>query len=433
MSQGFLVLFEDEWAPRFEPIVFTRSVAGLRLGAWTHRERWERLFPDRKVVLVCRGALAASEREVEPWNAVNDVPAGDALFVAAALGRAPSTVTTAIRELEAGSALVAEDRLVAARVVGDSAARLGAVLREAAGADFGSPRAPETARVLGDFGLRARGVEVSWPRTLVDLVRTNEDALREDIAWYARLVPSAVAASFPGAHLVHPERIHLGEGVRVDRGVVLDASDGPILLGPGSHVMANSVVTGPVAVGRDGRLKPLTRLSTTSLGPVCRVGGEVDGCIVLGWSNKQHDGFLGHSYLGAWVNLGAATDTSDLKNDYGSVRVTLRGETIDTGDVHVGSLIGDHTKTAIHTRLNTGTVVGVSCNVLGPDFPPKAIPSFCWGGGGAWSEYRVEKAVGVARLVVQRRGVTLRPTEETLLRSVHAASAHERADFLPRS
>jgi hypothetical protein len=136
--------------------------------------------------------------------------------------------------------------------------------------------------------------------------------------------------------------------------------------------MANAVVTGPVATGRDApqAFDP----------PPFRARSGVphrgrDGSIVLGYSNKQHDGFLGHSYLGAWVNLGAATDTSDLKNDYGPVRLTVAGETIDTGDVHVGSLIGDHSKTAIHTRLNTGTVVGVCCNVLGPNFRRRRSPA----------------------------------------------------------
>jgi UDP-N-acetylglucosamine diphosphorylase/glucosamine-1-phosphate N-acetyltransferase len=283
---------------------------------------------------------------------------------------------------------------------------------------------------LSAAGLRARDVDLTWPRTLVDLVRANEDALREDVAAYRGLLRSVDAAAHPHARFVRAERIHLAEGVSLDAGCVLDASDGPILLGPNVRVMANAVVAGPVAIGAEGRVKPLGRVAASSLGPVCRLGGEVDGCIVLGWSNKQHDGFLGHSYLGAWVNLGAATDTSDLKNDYGPVRVTIEGETIDTGDVHVGSLVGDHTKTAIHTRLNTGTVLGVCCNVLGADFPPKAVPSFTWGGDGSWSEYRLDKAIAVARTVMSRRNVPLTPEDEAVLRALHRASEPERRAFL---
>ncbi|MFN8178249.1 MAG: putative sugar nucleotidyl transferase [bacterium] len=441
MSAGFLALFEDAFAPRFAPVALTRSVAGLRLGAWTHRERWEHLFPERSMLLVCRESVAARERALEPWEAVNDVPPADVLFVAAALGRAGADVVAAIRALESGGALVAEGRIVAARASGEAAGRLGAALREAIGASAGAAgsssagtagaaHAGDGPRLLAGAGLRSQDVPVAWPRTLVDLIRANEDALREDVQAYRGLLRSVDAAAHPHARFVRPERVHVAEGVRVDAGAVLDASEGPILLGPGSRIMANAVVTGPVAIGRDGRVKPLGRVSATSLGPVCRVGGEVDGCILLGFSNKQHDGFLGHSYLGAWVNLGAATDTSDLKNDYGPVRVTLGGETIDTGDMHVGSLIGDHTKTAIHTRLNTGTVLGVCCNVLGADFPPKSVPSFTWGGDGAWSEYRIDKAMEVARVVMARRDTPLSPEDEALLRALHRASEPERRAFL---
>jgi hypothetical protein len=156
----------------------------------------------------------------------------------------------------------------------------------------------------------------------------------------------------------------------------------------------------------------------------------VDGCIVLGWSNKQHDGFLGHSYLGAWVNLGAATDTSDLKNDYGFVRIKLAGRTVDTQSRHVGSLIGDHSKTAIHTSLNTGTVIGVSANVFGVGFPPKEVPSFTWGSGDGATEYRLDKAVAVAKVVTERRGVAFGSAEEALLASIFDATASRREALL---
>jgi UDP-N-acetylglucosamine diphosphorylase/glucosamine-1-phosphate N-acetyltransferase len=197
--------------------------------------------------------------------------------------------------------------------------------------------------------------------------------------------------------------------------------------------MANSVLRGPVAIGRDCVIRSLSRLADgVSLGPVCRIGGEVDAVIVQGYSNKQHDGFLGHSYLGEWVNLGAATDTSDLKNDYGSVRIVVAGATIDTQSRSVGSLIGDHSKTAIHTSLNTGTVIGVSSNVFGSGFPPKEIPSFTWGGGGPdWQEYQPKRALEVARRVMERRRVVLTETTAELLGRVYQATRHRRRACLP--
>jgi UDP-N-acetylglucosamine diphosphorylase/glucosamine-1-phosphate N-acetyltransferase len=308
--------------------------------------------------------------------------------------------------------------------------RLAAALSEAAGEGFGPQPDGDVAALLAAANLKADDADVTWPRTLVDLIGRNAESLLADLPAYDGVLRPPDPSAFPGVHLLRPDRIRLAEGVRLDPGSVLDASAGPVLLGPSCHVMAGCVVTGPVAAGAECRFKPLTRLEACSLGPVVRLGGEVEGSVIVGWSNKQHDGFLGHSYMGAWVNLGAATDTSDLKNDYGPVRITLAGETLDSGERHVGSLIGDHTKTAIHTRLNTGSVIGVACNLLGADFSPKAVPSFCWGGDGRWSEYRLDKAVAVARVVATRRARILGEAEARLLERVHDATATLRARFL---
>ena len=155
-----------------------------------------------------------------------------------------------------------------------------------------------------------------------------------------------------------------------------------------------------------------------SLGPRCKVGGEVEGSIFQGHANKQHDGYLGHAYLGAWTNLGAATNNSDLKNNYSTVRVwTPEGE-VDTGEPFVGLFMGDHSKTAIGTLFNTGTVVGFSTNVFGAGFRPKHVPSFSWGGAGGIVPYELEKALAVARRVMARREVVMEPADEVLFRSV---------------
>jgi UDP-N-acetylglucosamine diphosphorylase/glucosamine-1-phosphate N-acetyltransferase len=161
----------------------------------------------------------------------------------------------------------------------------------------------------------------------------------------------------------------------------------------------------------------------TSIGPLCKVGGEIENSIVLGFSNKQHDGFLGHSYLGAWVNLGADTNTSDLKNNYGNVRVQLGGEAIDTGRMFLGALIGDHAKTGINTMLNTGTIVGVSANVFGAGFPSKSIAPFSWGGAEGYQRFEIDKAIELARTVMARRNVTFTDADETLLRTLASVAA----------
>jgi UDP-N-acetylglucosamine diphosphorylase/glucosamine-1-phosphate N-acetyltransferase len=426
-----LVLFEDDRAARFEPVALTRSVAGLRSGLWTHRERWARLLPDRTLAVVCRGVLADCERASGDWASVNpERREGDVLFVAAALGRPAGATLAEIRDLPEGAGLVAGGRLVAARAEGGAAARIAGRLREIAGrGPFPEASFADWARLLEESKVRPRDArDPRIPATLVDLMAAASDAIRADFDELARSGPAPSPTAFPGAHFLEPARIRLGTGVRIDPGVVLDAREGPIVLGDRTRVMANTVIQGPVCSGPDCLFKPLTRaMDGVCLGPVCRVGGELDATIVQGFSNKQHDGFLGHSYVGSWVNLGAATDTSDLKNDYGFVRVTIAGEELDTGSRHVGSLVGDHSKTAIHTRLNTGTVIGVSANVFGAGFPPKEIPSFTWGGGAETHEYRLEKAVQVASIVTARRDVVFGAHGEALFAALHRATADRRA------
>jgi UDP-N-acetylglucosamine diphosphorylase/glucosamine-1-phosphate N-acetyltransferase len=220
-----------------------------------------------------------------------------------------------------------------------------------------------------------------------------------------------------GAYLVNTAGVRLGPGSVLKPGAVVDASAGPVIIGSGVEVMPNAVIEGPCFIGRGSRIKIGGKIyGQTSIGPQCKVGGEVECSIILGYVNKQHDGFLGHSYLGRWVNLGADTNTSDLKNNYGAVRVTLEGREIDTGRTFLGSLIGDHAKTGINTMLNTGSAVGVAANVFGGGFPSKSIPAFAWGGFDRESVYRLDDALDVARKVMARRGVEMTPADETLLR-----------------
>jgi UDP-N-acetylglucosamine diphosphorylase/glucosamine-1-phosphate N-acetyltransferase len=164
----------------------------------------------------------------------------------------------------------------------------------------------------------------------------------------------------------------------------------------------------------------------TSIGPVCKVGGEVEGSVIHSFSNKQHDGFLGHAYLGMWVNLGADTNNSDLKNNYGSVKLVIDGETVDSGSTFMGLVMGDHSKSAINSMFNTGTVVGVSSNVFGSGFPPKSVPSFTWGGAEGLKTYELERALEVARRVMGRRKMVLSPAEEKVLRVVFDLTKKER-------
>ncbi len=230
-------------------------------------------------------------------------------------------------------------------------------------------------------------------------------------------------AVHPGAHLVSPENIYIGHGALIKPGVVLDATDGPIHLGAGAIVQPNAVIEGPAFIGERTIIRPTAVIrGGTSIGPVCRVGGEIEASIIHACSNKQHDGFLGHSYVGEWVNLGADTVTSDLKNTYGTIRVFLNGVGVESGERLVGAIIGDHAKTGIGTLLPTGGVIGVAANVFTHGAVPKFVPSFAWLTDDGLTDCRVEKAVQIARTVMGRREVVLGSAEARLLAEVAPAA-----------
>ena len=224
------------------------------------------------------------------------------------------------------------------------------------------------------------------------------------------------------------EHVPEDTGAFIVSGAVLDASDGPIYIGRKVRIFPQSTIIGPVCVWDASWIKVGAQIyENTTIGPVCKVGGEVEESIIHGYSNKQHAGFLGHAYLGTWVNLGAGTNNSDLKNNYGTVKVTLGEKQIDTGLQFVGLTMGDHSKSAINSMFNTGTVVGVCSNIFGFGFPPKYVPSFSWGAAGeTFTTYGIEKAIDVARRVMARRSIELTATEATLFRRVFDLTSDER-------
>jgi UDP-N-acetylglucosamine diphosphorylase/glucosamine-1-phosphate N-acetyltransferase len=209
-------------------------------------------------------------------------------------------------------------------------------------------------------------------------------------------------------------------GATVEPGVVFDLRNGAVVLDQGAEVRSGTRLEGPVYVGPGTRiLGGFVRASV--FGPECRVRGEVAASVFLGYSNKSHDGFVGHSVVGQWVNLGAGTTTSNLKNTYGTVRLEVAGERIETGRMNIGSLIGDHAKTAIGTMLGTGTVVSAGANVFGTPTPPKYIPPFAWGCHG--SERMTEDGfLRVAERVMSRRNVAFSAERRESLRQAFARS-----------
>ncbi|MCM8767303.1 MAG: hypothetical protein NC921_00775 [Candidatus Omnitrophica bacterium] len=217
--------------------------------------------------------------------------------------------------------------------------------------------------------------------------------------------------------------------------VVIDVNEGPVYINEGVKIFPFSVIIGPSYIGEKTQIMPGAKIREgNSFGPVCRIGGEVEESIFHSYSNKYHDGFIGHSYVGEFVNLGALTTNSDLKNDYSNVSVYLRGKPVDTGQLKVGSFIGDHTKTSIGTLFNTGTVVGIMCNITANNILPKYFPSFIWYVNGKFMKgYGLEYSLETVKISMERRDRELLKEEENVIRKVYEMTETERKTYIEKS
>lgn len=431
-----LVVFEDAEHAAFGIVAALRPVFDLRCGARTLLERLQQDTRATELALVTREGLDDLAREAHPGTPVNGLAEVGAVGpghagaapVRFANGRLLALGSDLDRLFEgpaSGSAVFDTGSLVAAALPQTVATSLLAVLQDSAahrGQDLTAwiRREWPDVRVV-DFVERARDGSRLLAHTW-DLVAQNGRALIDDFRKSPGGGIEDGALVYPGVHLLQDGAIRIAAGVHLKPGVVLDAEDGPITLDAGVQVQPGVVVRGPAYVGRNSVLKAGAKVHEgTSLGPVCKIGGEVEESIVQGYSNKQHEGFLGHAYLGEWVNLGADTNNSDLKNNYSSVRVWESGRFVDSKLLFVGLLAADHVKSAINTQFNTGTVVGTASQIFGSGFPPKFVPPFSWGGAASLAVYDFERALETARTVMRRRQVKLSPAYEKALRSVFEA------------
>lgn len=416
--EKYVAIFEDANFADFFPLTLSRPVSGLRFGIGTLAERICRAFPEYKPLLFCRSEVAFAG---EGLGAVNPDWPKDCVELVLVNGRNlwPEKIKTL---LPAGAGTVKDgENLAAARLVKDweklkpSAAGL-----EVNKAVSGLPEQKST-DMLANF--------------LWDLVLQNGKAIAEDFAVLAKgkndkKMFKEVEADNQ-AVIKNLENVYLSPGCKLDAFTVLDASGGPIWLDKGVNVQAFSRIEGPAYIGEESQFVRSNLRGGCSLGPGCRIGGELESSIVQGWTNKYHSGFIGHAFLGEWINLGAMTTNSDLKNDYGPVKVSKDGKEFSTGQMKIGSFIGDHTKTGIGTLLNTGIQIGFSANLYGGTlFEQKLIPSFSWGKPGRMVPYKVDKAIEVAKAVKARRGKKIDEAEQKLFKRIYDETKKQREEFL---
>jgi UDP-N-acetylglucosamine diphosphorylase/glucosamine-1-phosphate N-acetyltransferase len=377
----------DPTAPgaAWAPFAGVRPLSELRAGVWKIRERWEAALDLETTAVVAAHAAGFYEGFEPPCSAAP--PASGSLIAAAstfAPTGAPITLAPGIRRLTHGGDTVAW-------VVDDAAT-------------WSGPSAEGAAQEID--GLPLRGA--------FDLIAALDRFLGPDCLGFSAGPTDPVPA---GSIVLGDPGLVFSRGALVEPGVVFDTRQGAVVLEPGAEIRHGARLEGPLYVGERSRiLGGHARISV--FGPRCNVNGEVTNTVVLGYANKSHDGFLGHSVLGHWVNLGAGTTTSNLKNTYGTIGLEVAGERIPTGRQFLGSLIGDHAKTAIGTLLSTGSVIGAGANVFGTIQPPRFLPPFAWGAGG--QERLTESGfLKVAERVMPRREVPFTAERRASLQAMY--------------
>lgn len=424
-----IYLYDDARARGYEPFALTRPLAEMMAGALLQRVRWEAALQLPAAGFISGAHLADFDEPGAQPMARGGMPAGTVLVNARFVPRLTSVTAQASAGPPPERREGGVDLWLSARGGHAVAVRLTRELPADYFAD-GGLSIDEVARSSAETTM----VDGWWLEDVWDLVRLLPEQLADDIAFLersaggrgmARWVAPPAHATVLGTHqvLVSPGEPGAGAGLAgatIEPNVVLDATAGPICIGAASTVHAFTRLVGPCYVGRNSSILG-DRVAASAVGDVCKVRGEMSNTIVLGHANKGHDGFVGHSYLGRWVNLGAGTITSNLKNTYGSVTLWTPKGTRDTGMQFLGTLFGDHAKTGIGTCLTTGTVLGSGANVYGAAMPPKVVPPFSWGSAPPYSVYRLDKFLDVAERMMERRHITLSPTARRQLSAAHAA------------
>ncbi|MFT3793970.1 GlmU family protein [Flavobacterium sp.] len=378
------ILFDGPARNSLLPFTFTRPVADIRIGILTIREKWEK-YLGTTTTTITEEYLSEKFPMVEMEENV--------LINASFLPN--EILAEMVKYLEPNQAIIKGEEIIAF-FTNETQEEV----------DFDKYE-------MIEYNQDCLTVTKPW-----DIFAKNDVALRED---FELLTEDRISQPIPkSVNVIAPENIFIEEGAKLEF-VTLNASSGPIYIGKDSEIMENSVIRGPFALCEGGQVKLATKVyGATTVGPHSRIGGEVSNSVLMGYSNKGHDGFLGNSVLGEWCNIGADTNNSNLKNNYEEVKLWSyeTGGFEKTGLQFCGLMMGDHSKCGINTMFNTGTVVGVSANIFGAGFPRNFVPSFSWGGASGFTTYITKKAFETAKIVMSRRHVEFDEKEARILEHV---------------
>ncbi|WP_027376589.1 GlmU family protein [Kaistella palustris] len=381
-----LVFSDAQFWDEFLPLTFTRPVAEMRCGILTFSERWKKLLQSEEISYLTEDFLQQKFPKPAKVESVFLVPN----FLPT------EKVLSQIRELKLGEALVYEDELLAVRINMQN---------------FSLNQIEKMTDIHEDL---------LFFRKPTDLFSFNEKALEFDFGLLTKGRISAELSETNG-FLGDKKDLFIEDGAAVEFST-LNTKTGKIYIGKNAEVMEGCNLRGPIALCEESKFNLGAKIyGATTIGPHCKVGGEVNNIVIFGYSNKGHDGFVGNSVIGEWCNIGADTNSSNLKNNYASVKLwNYRTKRFaDTGLQFAGLIMGDHSKTAINTQLNTGTVVGVAANIFKSGFPPNLIESFSWGGMKGDEKFKLEKAYEVAELAMARRKVEFTDIDRNILKHIY--------------
>ncbi|WP_312090847.1 GlmU family protein [Chryseobacterium sp.] len=380
-----LVFSDAQYWEDFLPLTFTRPIAEMRCGILTFSERWQKILESTEISWFTEMYLQQKFREPEKKESLFLVPN----FLPT------ETVIQQIKDLKQGEALVYEDELVAAKINMDG---------------FSLNQIEKMTDIKEDL------VFFKKP---TDLFTYNKEAIDFDFELLTKGKASQELSSTNG-FLGNKEDLFIEEGAEVEFSTI-NTKTGKIYIGKNAEVMEGCNLRGPIALCEGSKFNLGAKIyGATTVGPHSKVGGEVSNIIIFGYSNKGHDGFVGNSVIGEWCNLGADTNSSNLKNNYGNVKLwNYRTKDFqDTGLQFAGLIMGDHSKTAINTQLNTGTVIGVASNIFKEGFPPNLIENFSWGGFKGDEKFKLDKAYEVAEKVMARRKMPLTDVDKGILKHI---------------
>jgi UDP-N-acetylglucosamine diphosphorylase/glucosamine-1-phosphate N-acetyltransferase len=380
-----LVFSDAQYWEGFLPLTFTRPVAEMRCGILTFSERWQKILENTEISYFTENYLQGKFKNPEEK---------ESLFLVTNF--LPSeNVIQQIKDLKLGEALVYEDELIAARI---------------------NMKGFSLNQIEKMTDIKEELIFFKKP---TDLFTYNHKAIDFDFELLTKEKTSQELSSTNG-FLGDKKDLFIEEGAQIEFST-LNTKTGKIYIGKNAEVMEGCNLRGPIALCEDSKFNLGAKIyGATTIGPHCKVGGEINNIIIFGYSNKGHDGFVGNSVIGEWCNLGADTNSSNLKNNYGHVKLwNYRTKAfVDTGLQFAGLIMGDHSKTAINTQLNTGTVVGVASNIFKEGFPPNLVENFSWGGFKDDERFKLDKAYEVAERAMARRKVPLTDDDKAILKHI---------------